>query len=90
MLWKDFIRSHLEVLATADFFTAEVWTVGRLTNYYVLVFMRIAPRQICIAGFPPWPGVSWMMQMARNMTMAEEGFLMKTSSVNPHINTNAG
>lgn len=74
MLWKDFIRSHLEVLAAADFFTAEVWTAGGLTTYYVLVFMRIAPRQICIAGFTPWPEVGWMRQMARNMTMAEEGF----------------
>jgi hypothetical protein len=44
MLWKDFIQSHLEVLAAVDFFTAEVWTAGGLTTYYVLVFMRIAPR----------------------------------------------
>ena len=30
MLWKDFIQSHLEVLAAVDFFTAEVWTAGGL------------------------------------------------------------
>jgi len=56
MRWKDFIRSHTEVLAAVDFFTAEVWTAGGLMTYYVLVFMRIAPRQICIAGFHclPW------------------------------------
>jgi len=75
MLWKDFIRSHLEVLAAVDFFTAEVWTAGGLVTYHVLVFMRIAPRQIWIAGFTPWPDVGWMKQMARNMTIAEEGFL---------------
>ena len=74
-LWKDFIRSHLETLAAVDFFTAEVWTTSGLMNYYVLVFMRIAPRQVCIAGFTPWPDVSWMKQMARNMTMAGEGIL---------------
>jgi hypothetical protein len=28
MLWKDFIQSHLEVLAAVDFFTAEVYTIG--------------------------------------------------------------
>ena len=28
MLWKEFIRSHLETLAAVDFFTAEVWTVA--------------------------------------------------------------
>jgi hypothetical protein len=49
-LWKEFIRSHLETLAAVDFFTAEVWTAGGLTTYYVLVCMRIAPRQISIPG----------------------------------------
>ena len=44
-------------------------------TYYVLVFMRIAPRQVCIAGFTRSPDVSWMKQMARNMTMAGEGIL---------------
>jgi transposase InsO family protein len=73
--WKDFIRSHLETLAAVDFFTAEVWTAGGLMTYYVLVFMRIAPRQVCIAGFTPSPDVGWMQQMARNMTMAGEGIL---------------
>jgi hypothetical protein len=28
MACRDFIRSHTEVLAAVDFFTAEVWTVG--------------------------------------------------------------
>jgi transposase InsO family protein len=74
-LWKDFIRSHLETLAAVDFFTAEVWTASGLMTYYVLVFMRIAPREVCIAGFTLSPDVSWMKQMARNMTMAGEGIL---------------
>jgi hypothetical protein len=30
MLWRDFVQSHLEVLAAVDFFTAEVWTAGGL------------------------------------------------------------
>ena len=53
-----------------DFFTAEVWTAGGLTTYYVLVFMRIAPRQISIAGITLAPEGEWMKQLARNMTMA--------------------
>jgi hypothetical protein len=28
MSWREFIRSHMEVLAAVDFFTAEVWTAG--------------------------------------------------------------
>lgn len=75
MLWKDFIRSHLAVLAAADFFTAEVWTTSGLMTYYVLVFMRVAPRQICIGGFTLTPDAAWMKQMARNLTMAGEGML---------------
>src|SRR5713101_7357264 len=26
--WKEFIRTHLDVLVATDFFTAEVWTLG--------------------------------------------------------------
>ena len=75
MLWKDFIRSHLEVLAAVDFFTAEVWTTSGLMTCYVLVFMRVAPRQICVGGFTLAPDAAWMKQIARNMTMAGERML---------------
>jgi len=26
--WKEFIRTHMDVLVATDFFTAEVWTLG--------------------------------------------------------------
>ena len=44
MSWREFIRSHSEVLAAVDFFTAEVWTAAGLTTYYVLTCMRVASR----------------------------------------------
>ena len=75
MAWRDFIRSHTEVLAAVDFFTAEVWTVGGLMTYYVLTFMRVASRKVCIAGTTTSPDSRWMEQMARNMTLADIGFL---------------
>ena len=75
MAWKEFIRSHQETLASVDFFTAEVWTAGGLMTYYVLVFMRIAPRQIHIVGITLAPTEEWMKQMARKLTMAGDGFL---------------
>ena len=31
--WKEFIRTHMEVLVATDFFTAEVWTLGGLVTY---------------------------------------------------------
>jgi hypothetical protein len=33
--WREFIRSHLDVLAGADFFTVEVLTWRGLVTYYV-------------------------------------------------------
>jgi putative transposase len=68
MPWKDFIRS-------ADFFTAEVWSAGGLMTYQVLVFMRLASRQVSIAGITLCPDREWIKQMGRNMTMAENGLL---------------
>ncbi len=58
-----------------DFFTTEVWTAAGLMTCYVLVFMRIAPRQIRIAGITLAPEGEWMKQMARNVTQAGDGFL---------------
>jgi transposase InsO family protein len=75
MSWREFIRSHMEVLAAVDFFTVEVWTVGGLMTYYVLTFMRVASRRVCIAGITTSPDRRWMEQMARNMSLADVGFL---------------
>src|SRR5215813_10533385 len=30
--WKEFIRTHMEVLVATDFFTTEVWTLGGLVS----------------------------------------------------------
>jgi transposase InsO family protein len=73
--WKEFIRTHMEVLVATDFFTAEVWTLGGLVTYYVLFFIHLSSRQVHIAGVTPHPNETWMMQVARNVTMEEWGFL---------------
>src|SRR4051812_50226997 len=39
--WKEFIRTHMEVLVATDFFTAEVWTLGGLVPNYVLFFIHL-------------------------------------------------
>jgi len=39
--WTDFIRTHMELLAGTDFFTAEVLTLRGLVTYYVLFFIRL-------------------------------------------------
>jgi len=73
--WKEFIRSHMDVLAATDFFTTEVWTRGGLVTYYVLFFMHVSTRRVHVAGVTPHPNEQWMTQIARNVTMEEVGFL---------------
>ena len=73
--WKEFIRAHIDMLVATDFFTAEVWTLGGLVTYYVLFFMHLGSRQVHVAGVTPHPNAQWMMQIARNVTMTEWGFL---------------
>ena len=73
--WKECIRTHMEVLVATDFFTAEVWTLGGLVTYYVLFFIHLGSRQVHIAGVTPHPNEPWMVQVARNVTMEEWGFL---------------
>jgi putative transposase len=73
--WKEFIRTHLDVLVATDFFTTEVWTLGGLVTYYVLFFMHLGSRQVHVAGVTPHPNAAWMKQVARNLTMEEWEFL---------------
>jgi transposase InsO family protein len=73
--WKEFLRTHWDVLATADFFSVEVWTAVSLVHYQVFFVIRLATRQVHIAGIMPEPNGPWMKQMARNLTDSVEGFL---------------
>jgi putative transposase len=73
--WRDFIRTHLEVLAGTDFFTVEVVTFKGLITYYVLFFIHLGSRRVCLAGMTPHPDEEWMKQMARNLTLEQWGFL---------------
>jgi transposase InsO family protein len=73
--WKEFIRTHMDVLVATDFFTAEVWTKAGLVTYYVLFFIHLSSRKVHVAGMTPHPDEQWMKQVARNMTMEEWGCL---------------
>jgi len=73
--WNEFIRMHLDVLVATDFFTAEVWTLGGFVTYYVLFFLHLGSRQIHVAGVTSHPNAAWIVQVTRNVTMEEWGFL---------------
>src|SRR5947199_10802442 len=48
--WKEFIRTHMDVVVATDFFTAEVWTLGGLVTYYVLFLLYLGGRKIYLVG----------------------------------------
>jgi transposase InsO family protein len=73
--WKDFLNTHWDVLASVDFTTIGVWTKRGLVTYYLLSFMELATRRIHFAGLSTNPDEDWMLQVARNVTDAEQGFL---------------
>ena len=73
--WKDFIASHMAVLAGTDFFTVEELTWRGLATYYVLFFIQLESRRISLAGLTKHPTAEWMIQMARNATDEGSGFL---------------
>ena len=74
-MWREFIRSHRDLLVGTDFFTAAIWTRSELVTYYILFFIQVGSRTVHIAELTPNPNGAWMTQMARNSTMSEWGFL---------------
>lgn len=58
-----------------DFFTVEVWTLGGLVRYHVLIVMELSSRCVHVAGVCPEPDCHWMNQIARHLTDAFDGFL---------------
>jgi len=62
-------------LAATGFFTVELWTAKGLIRYHVLFVIRLATREVRIAGNVPEPNEPWMQQMARHLTDPWDGFL---------------
>jgi len=75
--WKEFIASHMAVLAGVDFFTVEVPTWQGLATSYVLFFLHLETRRVNLAGITWHPTESWMEQMARNAIDKASGYLRK-------------
>jgi hypothetical protein len=71
--WKEFIRSHIEVLAETDFFTVEVLTWRGLVTYYVLFFIDVGNHRVSLGGITRHPNSSWMEQVARNARLQDTG-----------------
>src|SRR5215472_2359640 len=74
--WTEFLSRHRAVIVAADFFTIEAWTRKGLTRFLVLFFIDLSSRRVEIAGVARQANGLWMSQVARNLSDAEEGFLI--------------
>jgi transposase InsO family protein len=73
--WKTFLKAHWDHIVGVDFFNVEVLSVRGLVRYSVFFVIELCTRRVHIAGITCRPNEEWMMQMARNLTDADEGFL---------------
>jgi hypothetical protein len=62
--------------AAADFFTSEVWTWRGLVTYYTAFVIAVASRRVHILGSTPHPNDSFMDQIVRLVTAADDGVLI--------------
>ena len=74
--WKDFLRMHWGAIAACDFLTVEVLTLHGLVRYHVYFVIDLATRRVEIGGIVHEPTGAWMLQVARNLLDAEDGFLV--------------
>ena len=73
--WKEFLRTHWEMLAATDFFTVEIWSALGLVRYHVWFVIGLASRMVTIAGIVPEPTGPWITQTPRHLTDSLDGFL---------------
>jgi transposase InsO family protein len=73
--WNTFIKSHWDSICATDFFAAEAWGLKGLTRYMVFFVIELATRKVEIVGIHADPCETQMMQWARNLTDAQDGFL---------------
>ncbi|MHC4323870.1 MAG: integrase core domain-containing protein [Planctomycetota bacterium] len=74
--WHEFIKSHWDVLTACDFFTIELFVVGRKLVRCTLFFvMELATRKVFFAPVKPQPDGEYMRQVVRILTDSDDGFL---------------
>jgi len=69
---NTFLHAHWGAIAGADFFTTEIWTWHGLVTYYTAFVIDLVSRRVQILGSTPHPDETFMCQLARTLTMADE------------------
>lgn len=75
MSWSTFLKAHWGAISATDFFTVEVLRPHGLVRYFVLFVIDLKTRTVEIAGISRRPTGAWMLQIARNLTDPDVGFL---------------
>ena len=64
--WTEFLRAQADGIIACDFFTVETaW----LRTLYVLVFIELGSRRICLSPSTAHPDSAWVTQQARNLAL---------------------
>ena len=73
--WAQFLRSHWDTLAAADFFTTEIWTPAGLVTFYVFFAIQLKTRRVHISIPTPNPDRVFMKQVALDLAAFDDSFL---------------
>lgn len=71
--WAEFLQRHAATLWACDFFTKRVWTMTGPVDYFVLFFLHLGSRKVCITDMTPHPDGPWVVQQARNFNVLAAG-----------------
>jgi putative transposase len=67
--WAELLRTKAASMLACDFFAVDTVLVKRLS---VLFFIELETRRVYVTGVTAHPTCSWVIQQARNLTMALE------------------
>jgi len=73
--WAQFLRSHWDTLAAADFLTTEIWTPAGLVTFYIFFVIQLKSRRVHIATPTPNPDRVFMKQVALDLAAFDDSFL---------------
>src|SRR5215207_2107996 len=67
--WSQFLRAQAQGVLACDFFSVET---AFLQTLYVLFFIEVGTRRVCVMTSTRNPEATFVTQQARNLYMAEE------------------
>ncbi len=73
--WSQFLSTHWDTLAGADFFTTEIWTPMGLVTFYVFFVIQLRTRRVHISSPTPNPDRFFMKQVGLDITAFDDSFL---------------